>query len=111
MCLILFNQPKLDWVKVKNARELIGLNLFDFNGFKSLVDIALSDRLKDLEDYCIRANKDYSNKLKQMCEIREYEFGYYTIILPSFMNTIDVQSQNQYYKMWCELVNTNITYI
>ena len=106
MCLILFNQPKLDWVKVKNAREFIGKNLFDFEEFKPLIDMVLSDRLKELEDYCKRSKKDYPTKLKQMCEINEYEIGYYTMILPSFMNRIDIQEQNQYYKKWCELVGT-----
>lgn len=104
MCLILFNQPKLDWAKVKNTRQLIGKNLFDFEEFKPLIDMALSDRLYELEDYCKRAKKDYPTKLKQMCEINEHEVVYYTMILPSFMNRIDIQEQNQYYKKWCELV-------
>ena len=106
MCLILFNQPKLDWNKVKNARELIGKNLFDFDEFKPLIELVLSDRLKELEDYCKRANKDYPTKLKQMCEIIEIEYGFYSIIVPSFLNRMLILENDILYTKWCELVGT-----
>ena len=98
MCLILFNQPKLNWFKVKNARELIGKNLFDFKEFKPLITMALLGKLQKL--------KDSPEELKQMCEINEYEINCYTMILPSFMCKDDIQEQNQYYKIWCKLVGT-----
>ena len=104
MCLILFNQPKLDWAKVKTARELIGKNLFDFKEFNPLIEMALSDRLKDLEDYCRRAHKDYPTELKRICNIYEREVGGFTMILPFFMSRTDIQEQNEYCKKWCELV-------
>lgn len=106
MCLILFNQPKLDFDKVKFAQELVHKNLFDFNEFKPLIDMALNDRLKDLEDYCHRSGKSYEEKLKNMCEITEIEIGYFTMIIPKFMNRFDIDDKNDYYEKWCKIVGS-----
>jgi hypothetical protein len=105
MCLILFNQPELDCNKVKNIRELIDKNLFDFDEFKPLIDMALSDRLKGLKDYCKKANINYVNKLKEMCKIIEIEHGFYLIIVPFFISRNIIIEQDELFKKWCELLD------
>lgn len=57
---------------------------------------------EEFEEYII----EQENKLKQLCQITEYEINGYIIILPSFMNILDVQRDNIYYKKWCELVGS-----
>jgi hypothetical protein len=52
MCAILFNRPQLDWEKVKTARDLIFKNLFDYKEFHPLINMALNDRLLNLENDC-----------------------------------------------------------
>ena len=106
MCIILFNEPKLDWKKVKKAQDLIGKNLFDYEEFKPLIEMVLNDRLNELEKYCELNKKLYPEKLKQMCEIKEINVGIYTMICPGFMGKYDIQENNEYYKKWCEVVET-----
>lgn len=101
---LIINQPPIDWEKAQKADKLFGENLLDHEEFKPLVEMALSGYLSSLKSYCEQLEKNYEDKLRKLCEIWKYEFGYYEIILPRFMTTIDVQENNDYYKLWNKLV-------
>jgi len=95
--------PHIDWQKAQKARDLIGNTLYDYEEFKPLIEMALSDRLADLEAYCVESGQDYNDKLRRQFEIVEIEVGYYTAIIPHFM-LMDIYKRGEYYVMWCRMV-------
>ena len=105
MCM-LCNTPKLDWDKVKSARNLIGNNLLDYEEFKPLVEMALNNRLAGLAGYCRGAGKDYGDMLRKQCDIRESICGEYLMILPAFMNRFDIETKTKCFVEWATVVGT-----
>lgn len=101
----MINNPPINWKNVSKTKNLIGKNLLDIEGFESIINLTLSDRLKDLEDFCNKTpSLDFNSKLRKLCYIDEHPFRYYSVILPSFMSVFDILNNSKYYKMWNKLV-------
>lgn len=104
MCVLIFDEPKIDLSEAKKRKDLIGKNLIDFEVFKPLIDMALLDRLKELKDYCNCSNINYDVKLRKMCEIVEIEYGFHTIIVPFFCSRSVIFEKDPLFIKWCELL-------
>ena len=106
MCEFFMDGPLLVGNKIFEVRKLIGNNITDYEELKPMLEIfEKSDYNESLIEWCEHAkrlhiNKDYNEYRKKALTIRIVEIGWYEVLLPWFMNRVDIETKSEAYKQW-----------
>lgn len=107
--LYLTGSDSINWDRANKAKLLIGKALNDFKEFKPLIDLFMnSDRHKEDKEwhriYGPTVGRTYEQWLDKSFQIGEISYEGFTVILPGFMNKLNIEREDEYYILFDKCV-------